>query len=83
LTKREDLLRGMLSADQVGFHLYEYARHFLTCCQRLLGLEWTHDAAGMTVHYGGRSVLITCIHAGMDQDVLRSVVAYPQVVVVF
>jgi trehalose 6-phosphate synthase/phosphatase len=79
LTKREDILRGMLSADQVGFHLYEYARHFLTCCQRLLGLEWTHDAQGMTVQYGGRSVVITCIHAGMDQDVLRSVVAYPQV----
>ena len=30
---REDLLRGMLNADQVGFHLYEYARHFLTCCR--------------------------------------------------
>ena len=25
---REDLLRGMMNADQVGFHLFEYARHF-------------------------------------------------------
>ena len=24
LSKRDDLLRGMLSADQIGFHLYEY-----------------------------------------------------------
>jgi trehalose-6-phosphate synthase len=36
---REDLLRGMLNADQIGFHLYEYARHFLTCCRRILGLN--------------------------------------------
>mmetsp|Transcript_27530 Transcript_27530/g.64255 ORF Transcript_27530/g.64255 Transcript_27530/m.64255 type:complete len:1210 (+) Transcript_27530:256-3885(+) len=73
LSKRDDLLRGMLSADQIGFHLYEYARHFLTCCRRILGLEWTHERNGINVHYGGRSVLITCIHAGMDQEVLHSV----------
>ncbi|CAN0083615.1 unnamed protein product, partial [Hapterophycus canaliculatus] len=37
---REDLLRGMLNADQqIGFHLFEYARHFLTCCKRILGLN--------------------------------------------
>jgi len=28
---------GILGADQIGFHLYEYARHFLTNCQRLMG----------------------------------------------
>ena len=79
LGRREDLLRGMLSADQVGFHLFEYARHFVTCCRRLLGLEWTHDAGGVTIRYGGRSVLVTCIHAGMDQDVLRQELLTPQV----
>ncbi|CAN0305050.1 unnamed protein product [Ectocarpus sp. 13 AM-2016] len=36
---REDLLRGMLNADQIGFHLFEYARHFITCCKRILGLN--------------------------------------------
>ena len=34
MTRREDLLRGILAADQIGFHLYEYARHFLTTCHR-------------------------------------------------
>lgn len=24
---------------QIGFHLFEYARHFLTCCKRILGLN--------------------------------------------
>jgi trehalose 6-phosphate synthase/phosphatase len=38
MTRREDLLRGILGADQIGFHLYEYARHFLTTCRRVLVL---------------------------------------------
>ena len=37
---RDELLRGMLNADLVGFHIFEYARHFLTCCKRLLGLDY-------------------------------------------
>ena len=56
-----------------------YARHFLTCCRRLLGLEWTHEANGINIHYGGRSVLVTCIHAGMDQEVIRSISEEPAV----
>ena len=36
MSRREDLLRGILGADQIGFHLFEYARHFLTTCRRLL-----------------------------------------------
>ena len=35
---RNQLLQGMLAANVVGFHLFEYARHFMTFCRRLLGL---------------------------------------------
>jgi trehalose 6-phosphate synthase/phosphatase len=45
---RDELLRGMLNADVVGFHIFEYARHFLTCCKRMLGLEYDMDAEGDT-----------------------------------
>jgi trehalose 6-phosphate synthase/phosphatase len=64
---------------QVGFHLFEYARHFLTCCRRLLGLEWSHEHDGINIRYGGRSVLVTCVHAGMDEDVVHDVLKTPQV----
>jgi trehalose 6-phosphate synthase/phosphatase len=37
LSVRDELLRGMLCASHIGFHLYEYASHFLTACKRLLG----------------------------------------------
>jgi len=36
-----DLLEGMLGADLVGFHTYDYVRHFLSSVRRLLGYEHT------------------------------------------
>eukprot|EP00934_Nitzschia_sp_Nitz4_P000007 Nitzschia sp. Nitz4//scaffold110_size71422//26492//30639//NITZ4_005869-RA/size71422-snap-gene-0.35-mRNA-1//-1//CDS//3329533074//7//frame0 len=76
---REDLLRGMLNADQVGFHLYEYARHFLTCCRRLLGLNYgmIPDAFGghtLAIDTNGRHVSVTSIHAGIEPPVLNQII---------
>ena len=34
LTNREELLRGMLCADHIGFHLFEWAQNFIACCRR-------------------------------------------------
>ena len=31
-TVREELLLSVLSADLVGFHTYDYARHFVSAC---------------------------------------------------
>jgi len=78
---REDLLRGMLSADQVGFHLYEYARHFLTCCRRLLGLNsgMIPDTAGghtLAIDINGRHVAVTNIHAGIEPSVLNQILQH-------
>mmetsp|Transcript_17246 Transcript_17246/g.26687 ORF Transcript_17246/g.26687 Transcript_17246/m.26687 type:complete len:1217 (+) Transcript_17246:65-3715(+) len=78
---REDLLRGMLNADQVGFHLFEYGRHFLTCCRRLLGLNYgmIPDASGgfnLAIESNGRHVTITSIHAGVEPQVLNQILTY-------
>jgi trehalose 6-phosphate synthase/phosphatase len=67
ITKREELLRGLLTADHIGFHLFEYARHFLTSCHRLLGYSCETNASGvMTVNVDGRDVYISSIHVGVD-----------------
>jgi len=34
LPSRESILRGILNADLVGFHTFDYARHFLSACRR-------------------------------------------------
>ena len=36
---RREILEGLLGADLVGFHTYDYERHFLSCARRLMGLE--------------------------------------------
>lgn len=35
---RNQLLKGLLGCDLIGFHTYEYARHFISACTQLLGL---------------------------------------------
>ncbi|MGM0667497.1 MAG: bifunctional alpha,alpha-trehalose-phosphate synthase (UDP-forming)/trehalose-phosphatase, partial [Bacteroidota bacterium] len=36
---RKEILEGMLGADLLGFHTYDYERHFLSSARRLLGLD--------------------------------------------
>jgi trehalose 6-phosphate synthase len=36
LPVREQLLEGVLACDLIGFHTYDYARHFLSSCGRIL-----------------------------------------------
>jgi trehalose 6-phosphate synthase/phosphatase len=36
---RQEILEGILGADLVGFHTYDYVRHFLSAALRILGLE--------------------------------------------
>ena len=36
---RDELIRGLLGSDLIGFHTYDYVRHFLSSAHRLLGYE--------------------------------------------
>lgn len=38
LPVRKEILLGVLHCDLLGFHTYDYARHFLSSCARILGL---------------------------------------------
>ncbi|KAF1331102.1 Trehalose-phosphatase, partial [Globisporangium splendens] len=42
LPVRSQLLTGVLQADLVGFQTFDYERHFLSTCQRLLGVDCSH-----------------------------------------
>jgi trehalose 6-phosphate synthase/phosphatase len=76
---REDLLRGMLASDQLGFHLYEYARHFLTTCRRLLGTHYEMSPSGfLTIMSSGREVRLSCCHAGVDVYHIRNQILLPE-----
>jgi trehalose 6-phosphate synthase/phosphatase len=36
---RNDILEGLLGADLIGFHTYDYLHYFLRCVLRILGIE--------------------------------------------
>lgn len=36
---RREILEGLLGADLIGFHTYDYTNYFLRCVQRILGYE--------------------------------------------
>jgi trehalose 6-phosphate synthase/phosphatase len=44
---RKQLLEGVLGADQIGFHTYNYMRHFLSAAYRISGIE--HNFGKMMV----------------------------------
>ena len=53
---RDLVLRGLLNADVVGFHTFDYARHFLSCTTRLLGLNHKTKQGALAIDYYGRAV---------------------------
>ena len=72
---REDVLTGLLGADLVGFHTYDYARHFLSSVRRLLGYD--HDLAN--VRYEDRMVRVDVFPMGIDYEKYANAVNLPEV----
>lgn len=64
LPLRSEILRGVLHADLTGFHTYDYARHFVSACTRILGLEGT--PAG--VEDSGRVTRVCAFPIGVDPE---------------
>lgn len=62
LPHREELVRGLLGADVVGFHTPSYVHHFSSTLLRVLGLEADIDH----VSYEGRSVRLGAFPMGID-----------------
>ncbi len=62
LPERIRLLEGLMGSDIVGFHTYDYARHFLSSVRRLLGVEPDESQ----VEYEGRTVQIGTYPIGID-----------------
>ena len=63
LPVREELLAGMLSADQLGFQFFSYARNFIVSCKRIYGLEPSFRTGGfMGLDWNGRNIMIKVSH---------------------
>jgi trehalose 6-phosphate synthase/phosphatase len=78
LPVREDVLRSLLNCDLIGFHTFDYARHFLSCCARMLGLEYRSKRGYIGVEYFGRTVGIKIMPMGIHMGQLQSVLRLPE-----
>ncbi len=61
---REEILTGMLGADLLGFHTYDYERHFLSSVKRIMRLEVQFNE----ISYRDRIIKVDSFPMGIDYD---------------
>ena len=65
------VLESVLAADLLGFHTYDYARHFISSSCRILGVEGTPEG----VEYQGHTSRVVTCPIGINVDHFRQAVA--------
>jgi len=70
---RRTILQGMLGADLIGFHTYDYVRHFLSSVRSLLGYE---HASGL-IYPDNRVVKVDAFPMGIDYERYHNAVNSP------
>ncbi|KAL7000589.1 putative alpha,alpha-trehalose-phosphate synthase [UDP-forming] 7 [Sarracenia purpurea var. burkii] len=73
LPVREEILKALLNSDLIGFHTFDYARHFLSCCSRMLGLEYQSKRGYIGLEYYGRTVGVKIMPVGTHMGRIESV----------
>ncbi|KAL3821398.1 hypothetical protein ACJIZ3_007303 [Penstemon smallii] len=74
LPVREEILKALLLSDLIGFHTFDYARHFLSCCSRMLGLEYQSKRGYIGLDYYGRTVGIKIMPVGIHMGHIETVI---------
>ena len=76
----EEILRGMLHADVVGFHAFDHARHFLNANKRIMGLNYENLVGGLIgVNYLGRTVLVSMSNVSIEAKMVDAALKLPVV----
>lgn len=65
-----EILRGVLAADLVGFHVQTYVRNFLDCVELLLNARVDRKAG--LIEYGDRTTQVGAFPIGIDFDLYDS-----------
>ncbi len=65
---RIEILEGLLGADLIGFHTYDYERHFISSLRRLMGLDTYFNQ----VRYKKRVLKVDNFPMGIDYEKFSS-----------
>ena len=61
---RKEILEGLLGADQIGFHTFEYTRHFISSAGRITNYEFRLGEFFLP----GRTVKVSAFPMGINYD---------------
>lgn len=61
---RKEILQGLMGCDIIGFHTYDYERHFLSSVKRILGLEVNFNE----IKYDDRIITVDSFPMGIDYN---------------
>lgn len=64
LPVRREILLGVLHCDLIGFHTYDYARHFLSSCTRVLNVSTMPNG----LIFDGRYAHVGTFPIGIDPE---------------
>jgi trehalose 6-phosphate synthase len=74
---REEIFRGLLANDIIGFHTRSYRQNFLQCCRDLMDLEVDFERG--LVRYADREVWVRAYPLPIDHDATRRLAKSPRV----
>eukprot|EP00316_Scyphosphaera_apsteinii_P000206 CAMPEP_0119329412 /NCGR_PEP_ID=MMETSP1333-20130426/75747_1 /TAXON_ID=418940 /ORGANISM="Scyphosphaera apsteinii, Strain RCC1455" /LENGTH=1456 /DNA_ID=CAMNT_0007338521 /DNA_START=106 /DNA_END=4476 /DNA_ORIENTATION=- len=66
LPLRKEILRGVLAANLIGFQIYDYVRHFMTACSRVLGTDVNVESTYILDALKSKVVTVDAFPAGID-----------------
>ena len=77
VSRRKELLNGMLAANMIAFQSETYREHFVSCCRRILGFRETLDwgrkkVVGVETH--GAPCAVHALPIGIDCQKVRAAV---------
>ena len=75
LPERDELLQGLLGADLIGFHTYDYMRHFVSACERVLDLQFKLDQVSLD----NRIAFVDAFPMGINYTLYYDTPVLPQV----
>ncbi|KAL5725230.1 hypothetical protein ACHQM5_008394 [Ranunculus cassubicifolius] len=74
---RYEILQAFLNCDLIGFHTFDYARHFLSCCSRMMGVDYQCKRGYIGLEYYGRTVNIKIQPVGIHMGRLETLLNLP------
>jgi trehalose 6-phosphate synthase/phosphatase len=75
LAVREEILRGMLGSNFIGFHAYEYISHFRSSALRILGVESDPEHLVLPTHH----VRMGALPIGIEPEEIEEIARRPEI----